>query len=333
MMECGVSVIPVTRFSRGISPIGDLRTLLTLYSIIRKGRYDIVHCHSSKAGLLGRIAAKLAGVRQIYFTAHGWGFYNRKEYGWARSLMIASEKIGATCATKVICVSERVRQDAIDSGIAKPEKLVVVKNGISWASHGSREEVRRRLGVQDDAIVFGTVARLAHQKNPLLYLEAAKSVFAGCAKARFVVVGDGPLAAECRDYVRRNKMNGTVIFTGERSPEEARELLLGFDVFVMTSRFEGLPLTIIEAMFAGLPVVASDVGGVEELVSTNENGLLFESGDLLGLLERMEYLVDNPEERLRMGRAGRDFARRFFTAERTAGEYEAIYLNDLPHRR
>jgi len=143
MNDLGIEIISVPRLKRSISITNDLRVLLQLYFIMKKGKYDIVHCHSSKAGLLGRIAAKLAGVEKIYFTAHGWGFYNQEEYGWLQRLMIFLERIAAKCSTKIICVSESGKKDAVASGISEEEKFSVIKNGIDWNVDGDRDEIRK----------------------------------------------------------------------------------------------------------------------------------------------------------------------------------------------
>jgi glycosyltransferase involved in cell wall biosynthesis len=326
MHECGATVFPLRSLRRGISPIHDLKTFLELYHLMRQGRYDIVHCHSSKAGLLGRIAARLAGTKAIYFTAHGWGLYNHQEYGWAKRIMMASEKVAAKCSHKIVCVCESAKQDAIKWGIARPDRFVVVKNGASRSPHTDREGVRRCLNLGRDAVVLGMVGRLAYPKEPLMLLAAARRLIPKFRKAKFVLVGGGPLADVCADYVAKNRLEGNVLLLGEKPPEEARTLLLGFDAFVLASRFEGMPLTIIEAMFAGLPVVASNVGGVGELVQDGRNGLLFDSDDEDELVGKIEHLIRNPAERLRMGRAGQAMAELQFTAERMARQYEELYI-------
>jgi glycosyltransferase involved in cell wall biosynthesis len=332
MHECGARVFPLRSLRRGISPVRDLKTLLELYHLIRRGHYDIVHCHSSKAGLLGRVAARLAGVKTIYFTAHGWGFYNRQEYGWAQWVMRACERIGARCSDKIICVSQSAREDAMRWGIAGPNKLVVVPNGIDLASRAERRQVRRRLGISDDAVVLGMVARLAYPKDPLMFLHAAKKICASFKHVTFVLAGGGPLADRCVQYVKENRLGDRVLLLGETPPADVRDFLLGFDAFVLASKFEGLPLTIIEAMFAGLPVIASNVGGVGELVRDGRNGLLFDSDDEDELTAKIQHLIRNPEERLRMGREGRAIAHGEFTAERMTRQYEDLYLKGCTGR-
>ncbi len=329
MRESGATVFPLRSLKRGISPLNDLRALLALYLLVRRGNYDIVHCHSSKGGLLGRIAARLAGVKRIYFTAHGWGCYNQQEYGWAKRIMKVCERIGARCSDKVICVSESAKRDAIGWGIAEPDKFIVIRNGVSWLPQTSREQARRTLGFTDDQVVLGMVGRLAYPKHPIMFLQAAKRIQASLPQAVFVLVGGGPLEDECRKYVRDNGLDGKALLLGEQSPAKTRNLLPGFDAFVLASRFEGLPLTIIEAMFAGLPVVASDVGGVKELVQNDRNGFLFAADEMDELTRKIEYLIHNRDERLRMGREGQRIAQLHFSAERMTHQYESLYLRGV----
>ena len=135
------------------------------------------------------------------------------------------------------------------------------------------------------------------------------------------------------EYVRDNGLDQKVHLLGEQSPAETRNLLLGFDAFVLASRFEGLPLTIIEAMFAGLPVVASDVGGVKELVQNDRNGLLFAADDVDELTRKIVYLINNRDERLRMGCEGQRIAQLHFSAERMTRQYESLYLRGVPEEK
>ena len=327
MKELGVPIVPVTCLKRNISVVDDIMALFQLYSVMKKGQYDVVHCHSSKAGFLGRIAAKLAGVKKIYFTAHGWSFYNHEEYGWAQQLIILLERIAAKCSTKIICVSEKTREDAIARKIARPEKFLVVKNGIDWNVNGDRAHIRGDLGIDKGATVFGMVGRLAHPKDPLMFLTAAKELNSNCPQVRFVLVGGGPLFKDCAHFVKENRLTETVLLLGEKSPKETRQIISSLDVFILTSRFEGLPLTIIEAMFAGLPIIASNVGGIPELVADGRNGFLVTPGNSTQLTEKMRILAETSDLRNEMGKNSREIAKRDFSLRRMTNGYEQIYLS------
>jgi len=326
MKELGIRVIPISSLKREISIFNDFKTLFCLYFIIKRRHYDIVHCHTTKAGFLGRIAAKLAATKKIYFTVHGWGFYNREEYGWAEKLLIFLEKIAAKYSTKIICVSENDKKEGIKNRITKGDKFLVIKNGIEWKVKGNREEARKKLRVKGNEIVFGMIGRLAYPKNPLMFLSAGKEILRKYPKTKFILIGGGSLFKECKNFIKENRLENNIFLLGEKSPEETRELLLSFDVFVLTSRFEGLPLTIIEAMFAGLPVIATNVGGVGELVVNGQNGFLINPDSLEELVQKMIYFIENPERRRNMGEKGQKIAKENYTLDKMIKSYENLYL-------
>lgn len=341
LKEQGIAVLEIPSLGREISPWRDLKTFIALYRLIKKGKYDIVHCHSTKAGFLGRIAAKFAGVKKIYFTAHGWGFYNQEEYGKINWLFVLAEKIAAKFSTKIICVSEKGKEDALKLKIAPENKFLVIKNGIDFTpleisgqknSEGKNRKLfltgftlgPSRQKLEGDQIVIGMVARPAYPKDPLMFLRAAKEIKNRLPQTKFVLVGAGILISECQDFVSENKLD-SVMLLGEKTPEETRRLLLSFDIFVLCSKFEGLPITIIEAMFAGLPIIASNVGGIGELVKDGRNGFLIGKENPAQLAEKIIYLIKNPQERIRMGQNSLAIAQANFTLEKMLRDYEKLY--------
>ncbi len=321
LKEEGVSVYEIPTLKRNISIHNDLKALFTLYKLTKKGGYDVVHCHSTKAGLLGRFAAWFAGVKKIFFTVHGWSFYNTGEYGHLHKLLIFLEKIAANVSTKIICVSENDRREGIKNKIAPPEKFVVIHNGISRNSI-NKGKLRGEIDVEEKDIVFGMVARLAYPKNPMLFLEAAKIVSARYSNVKFVLVGDGPYYRECSEFIWRNGLSNAFLL-GFR--DNAQDIISDFDVFVLSSRFEGLPITIIEAMFAGLPVIATKVGGVGELVEHGRNGFLVDKEDANELASYMEYFIRHPEKIKEMGNESYAKAINNFTVERMVEQYKVLY--------
>lgn len=327
LKEKKIKVYEVPYFQREISLINDIKTFFSLYRIIKKGHYSIVHCHSTKAGILGRIAAKLAGVKKIYFTVHGWGFYNQEEYDWAQKLLIFLERIAAKCSTKIICVSENDKKEGIKRKIAKEDKFLVIKNGIRWEIKGSREGARKKLKIRENELIFGMVGRFAYPKNPILFLKAAKEMIKNYSRTKFTLIGGGPLLKECQNFVKENKLENNIFLLGKKIPEETWEILLGFDIFVLASKFEGLPLTIIEAMFTGLPVIATNVGGVNELVKNNKNGFLIKPNSIKELIQKMIYFIEHSIERKKMGGNGQKIAKENFTLDKMVESYEKLYEN------
>ncbi len=326
-LEQRVKVIEISSLRREISPWHDLKAFWKLYWLIKKNKFDIVHCHSSKAGILGRLAAWLAGVPKIFFTAHGW-VLNEYQHWSGRLCYTWIERLAGTVSTKVVCVSEYDLLKARNLKIAADDKLVVFYNGLP-EPETQEGLLRNELGIKKNDLVIGTVARLAPQKDPLFLLKVAEGMICrqnctGAGRLYFVLIGDGPLRPECENFINSKGLSGRVFLLGTR--EEAAKLVQDFDIFVLFSRWEGLPLTIIEAMMASRPVVASAVGGVGELVVPGETGLLIEQLDVNEAEKALLHLIYDPGKRLAMGQAGRKRACRLFNINQMVDQYRELYL-------
>lgn len=327
----GVKLVEISGLRRDISPVNDIKTLYKLYLLMKKNNFDIVHCHSSKAGILGRLAAWLAGVPKILFTAHGWGI-NEYQSRVVRYFYTWIERLAGAVSSKVVCVSKSDLAKARSLKLVNNNKLCVIYNGLPEIKirEGS---LRRELNLTEKDIIIGTVARLAPQKHPLFLLETAKRMIncdnKGTCKGRlyFVIIGDGPLRSECKRYISMNDLKGHVFLLGTR--EEAAVLVQDFDIFVLFSRWEGLPLTIIEAMMAGRPVVANAVGGVGELVVHQETGMLINKLDASEAEKALLNLISNPERRLSIGYSGRQRALNLFNIDQMVEEYKKLYLSSI----
>ena len=325
LKKSGIKVHQINSLKRDFSPIQDLKCLFQLYSLIRRGKYQIVHCHSTKAGILGRIAAWLARVPRIYFTVHGWGFYNEQEYGWAQRILILAERLCARFSTKIICVSENDLKQGLARKIARAGKFTLIRNGVAMENLNRTGSLRREINATDEEVVFGMVARLHYPKDPILYLKAAKMVLKSNGGCHFVLIGDGSLYDECLEFVSKSGLESRVHVLGFR--KNARFLYSDFDVFVLSSLFEGLPLTVIEAMFAGLPVVASNVGGIPELVSDGRNGFLTIPGSPEDLAQKMLLLAKDDYLRRKMGGESSIIAKSQFALETMISQYRDLYLS------
>ena len=319
LREEGVRAVEVPELARNLNPWRDLRAFYKLYSWMRRERFDLVHTHSTKAGLLGRVAARLAAVPVVLFTAHGWAFAEGRAY-WKRRLLAHAERLAARVTAKIICVSEHDRELALRWRVAKPGQLLVVHNGIDphsfLAADGSPVREELRLG-KDPVVTF--VGRLAPPKDPLTLLEAIRILPEG----RVLLIGDGELRPQIERFVQERSLPGRVVMAGFRS--DIPEVLAASDVFVLSSRWEGLPLTVIEAMMAGLPVVAARVGGIPELVEDGETGFLVPPSDPEALAEALQRLLEDEGLRRRMGEAGREKALRGFTLERMLAQIQRVY--------
>ena len=310
---------------REINPLKDLLALFRLTRFIRRGRYTIVHTHSSKAGILGRWAAFLAGTPVIVHTVHGWGHHDR-QYPLVRRSYILLERVTQRITDKLIVVSPRNIEKGLADGIGTPEKYITIRSGIELdrfrRPSRSREDVRAELGIPVDSAVVGTVTRLSRQKAPLDFLDAAAHVAAQQPNVHFVIVGDGPLRADVEAQVVTLKLTERIHLTGLR--RDVPDLLHSFDIFALSSLWEGLPRVLPQAMAAGLPIVATAVDGNAEAVTDGINGLLTPPGDPQAMAAALLRLLNDPFLRRKMGEAGRTRAEEF-SARKMVGDIEVLY--------
>ena len=329
----GVPLLIEPSLVREVDPPRDLLALWRLYRFMRAGKYDVVHMHSSKAGILGRVAARLAGVRAVVHTAHGWPF-TRQQSGLGRQLDIALEKMCAPLCDTIVVVAEPDRVDGLRLGVGRPEQYRLIRSGIEIEGYRdvalSRAEARRRIGVPDDAFVIGTVGRLSPQKAPLDLLTAFVPVAAERPETHLVFVGDGPLRGDVEARAAAAGLTRRVHLLGLR--RDVADLQRAFDVFALASRWEGLPRVFPQAMAAGLPIVATRVAGAPDAVVPDETGWLVEVGDTEGLANRLRTLAEDPALARRMGQAG--LARvEEFSARRMVDQLAGLYQElTLRHR-
>lgn len=300
--QAGHEVVLLPHLRSEIAPFDDRRALADLRAGLEG--FDVVHTHSSKAGALGRTAAHRLGVSRIVHTFHGFPFHQFQS--WVRrTAYIKIERSVGRYTDVFLAVGSAVAAEAITRRIAPPERVRTIGVGVAKALKApgahDRAEARRLLGVPPGMHVVGTVGRLAFQKAPEDFVTALAML--GRGDVFGVWIGAGPLHAEIERLAARRGLSGRMLFTGERQDVEA--LLPGLDVFAMASRYEGLPCAIVEAMGAGLPVVATAVNAVPDVVVAGETGLLVPPGapDLLG--RAVGYLLDHPAEAARLGATGR----------------------------
>lgn len=317
----GVSVYPNPYFVRRVQPCNDIRGVLVVWKTIRNFRPDLVTAHSTKAGFAARFCCALLGVKSVVFTAHGWAFTDGKK-PWKRQLLAFAERVAAKATAKIICVSEHDRDLALRFKVGRPEQLVVVHNGIdpSPILGKDRRTIRSMFGLNSVPTVT-MVGRLVPQKDPLTLLRACALV---AGEFNILLVGDGSLRSGLERFVSRgDKLKRRVRFLGER--EDIGQILAASDIFVLSSRWEGLPIAVIEAMLVGLPVVATNVGGMRELVNDGVTGILVPPGEPERLAVALERLLGDEALRRKMGEAGRRKALAGFTVDRMLRDTEAVY--------
>ncbi|MGA2183678.1 MAG: glycosyltransferase family 4 protein [Bryobacteraceae bacterium] len=284
-----------------MNPWRDARALLECHRLIRAVRPDIVHTHTSKAGVIGRAAAHLAGVPSV-FTAHTWCFAEATSWKW-KAVGIPLEWMAARCASRIITVSDANRTLALRHHITGPEKLVTVHNGIADCPHRARPA----SGAPPRIVM---VARFSEQKAQSLLIDAVAGIR---QPFHLLLVGDGPARPAVEAQVEQHGLGHRVEFAGNRL--DVPEILAASHIFALFTKWEGFPISILEAMRAGLPVVASDVNGVREAVSDGSTGFAVPPGDVAAFRQRLELLLQDASLRERMGAA----SRRRFVQEFTVG--------------
>lgn len=271
-------IIPCPAFTRDIHLKNDVATYQFLSQQIKKIQPDIVHCHSSKAGALGRIAAKRNQVNQIFYTPHAYSFLSPEFKQPKKNSFIWIERLLSRYATsKTFNVSEEERAAGINLNLDRPTKFAVIHNGLPEITLPSKKEVKESLGLTESAILIGNNARLSFQKDPFLFMEIAKAVIQQNKNYYFVWAGDGPLFEEIKTFLIKNNLTKNVHLLGERTDSE--RIVAGYDKYLMTSRYEGLPYSLIEAIRAGVPIIGRKVAGVEDIITNTNGGCLLDTKD------------------------------------------------------
>lgn len=305
----GVKHIPIPSLVRRIDLARDLSAFFSLWRLAIREKPTIVHTHTSKAGLLGRCAAKLAGVPIIVHTPHGHVFYGH--FGpLASRFFLLVEKILAFITDRMIALTESEREDYITFAVSNPKKIITIHSGVEVDHYMNAEvnveEKKKTLGLDPKVLVIGTVGWLLPIKGPMYLLGAMERVWLSHPDIQLIFVGKGDLENELRKKASQIGVKKRVKFLGWR--DDIPEIMHILDIFVLPSLNEGMGRVLIEAMAAGKPIIASNVGGIPDLVIQGENGLLVPVKDIEALAEAIEYLLENPRERIEMGEKGRKMA-------------------------
>jgi glycosyltransferase involved in cell wall biosynthesis len=302
--KAGLGTVELRGFREVLAP-ADLSVLIQLIRLIRRERFTIVHTHSAKGGFLGRLAAWLCRTPVVVHTFHGFSVHNYMRRSRRRVYLLLDRAV-RRMAHEYYAVSPRVAQQAVQLRFARPGSVSVVPSAVELDdiphSPGERARARDALGVPPDAPLVGTVGRIDFAKAPLDFVRMAAEVARTHPGARFVVVGDGPMQADAEQEARR--LSVPVRFTGFR--DDAPRIASGFDVFVISSLYEGLGRALTEALASGRPVVATAVNGVPDLVEAGSTGLLAPPARPAALADCVRWLLDHPAEARRMGQQGRE---------------------------
>ena len=317
--------------SRNLTPLADLVSLWRLYRTMRRERFTIVHTHTPKAGLLGQLAARLAGVPIVVNTVHGFYFHEHMS-ARARRFYITMERVAAWCSHLILSQNAEDIQTALKEGICKPDKIRFLGNGIDLTQFDPSIERGEIPGISPDAPVVGFVGRLAARRKGFLdFLAAARQIAAQLPQVRFLIAGNAdagkPDAVEpsvAADYGIADRC----VFLGQRPNAELPPLYKRMNVLVLPSLFEGVPRVVMEAAAMGTPCVVTDVKGNREAVTHDRNGLLVPFGDVPALASAILRILTEPDTAQRMSAEARRIAAERFDErlvfEKVKAEYRSL---------
>ena len=324
----------VPELVRPVRPWLDLRALFALTRIFRAQRPNIVHTHSGKAGVLGRLAARRAQVPIILHTLHGPSF-GPFQSAPANFVFTAAERIAARCTDHFVTVADAMRDQYLAAGIGRPEQYTRIFSGFDLAPFLTSQNdsvLRAQLGIAPGDFVVGKIARLFELKGHDDLFAAAPELVRRCPQMKFLLVGDGAWRGRFEQMARDLGLQKHFIFTGLVPPSEVPRYVGVMDALVHLSRREGLPRALPQAMAAAKPVVAFDCDGAREVCLDGETGFLLKPGDLSGLSQSLERLASDAALRQRLGQRGQEFVKERFPTERMVEELFALYENLLRER-
>ncbi|MDD4588559.1 MAG: glycosyltransferase family 4 protein [Heliobacteriaceae bacterium] len=302
----------------------DVFCLWQVFQVVRRLNPEIVHTHGVRANLVGRLAAKMAGVRHTVTTVHSVLAHDYPD-NTARWLNYRMERLTAGLTERFIAVADFLKKSLCAQGIPA-EQIVVIPNGIDLAKFEAgegRQAVRMELGIAPDAPLVGMVGRFHPVKGHKFLVAAAQEIVKLNPAVRFLLVGDGIIRAEIENDIKERHLEPYFVFTGFR--DDIAAIYRALDILALPSLSEGLSLTLMESMYCGCPAVASAVGGNPEIIVDGKTGLLVPPGDSLGLAAALLRLVENPGEAQRLGEAARKTIEERFTVKRMAERTQVVY--------
>lgn len=331
----GVEVVVIPALCREIRPFKDLRALVMLVRLLSRLRPTVVHTHSSKAGIIGRWAAWLAGIPLIIHTIHGYGI-TPTQPAWFRRLLVALERFTGLVTTHWVAVAKADIEAGLRWRFFSRDKVALIRPGIdprpfqATLSQVDRDQLRAELGVGREELLVGTVACLKPQKGPQDFVSVATLVCSRIASARFVFVGDGELRHAVEEQIKNARLENLVRIVGWR--RDVAALMQALDAFLLTSHWEGLPRVLLEARTSRLPVVATRVGGAAEAIVEGCHGWLCEPGDVQSLADRVCQILTDRDHRETLSRNGGILPSEFDIYEMVK-QYEQLYAGLLSNRK
>lgn len=329
LRERGFEVV-VVPMSRRISPFVDLAAVWRIYRFLRTAKVDLLRAQTAKAGMIARLAARLARVPHVVYTAHAWSFHDLLPL-WKQRLYAALERAASRFCDVILVDSEVVRRRGLAFNVAPPEKIRVIPMGIDVDRFSPekvallRDDMRQSLRIAADAPVIGAAARFVPDKGLECFVEAAASIVKEQPECVFVMVGDGPLRPLLERMIAERNLQASFRLVGMQS--EMVPYYAVMDVFMLPSLREGFGVAYAEAMSCGLPVIATNIAPMTDIILGGENGLFAEPNDAEGFARAALQLVGSPELRRRMGASARQRVVSAFSVSLMIAEHAALFAS------
>ncbi|MGG1593054.1 glycosyltransferase family 4 protein [Terribacillus saccharophilus] len=322
LKKLGVKFHPVKKFNREIT-VYDIKALYEITKEIKAIKPDIIHCHSSKAGALGRLAGKLAGVNKIIYTPHAYMTQDEDLSMLKKKLFNGIEKILLNFTKYTINVSNGEKDFAIKTGIGNQKKNVVIYNGARLITSLDKKKIMNELSLKPNDYVIGYVARLEEQKDPIEFVNIAREVVHEFPHCKFIFLGDGSLKAKIESFIKENRLEKNVILLGYK--QNVSDYLGVFNLYLTTAKYEGMPYSLIEALQYKLPIIGTDVTGNNEVIKHMSNGFLYERGENTRAIDYIKKIIMNKEMYSCMSNESYKLFLENFTLEKMIRETENLY--------
>ncbi|MDD3954720.1 MAG: glycosyltransferase family 4 protein [Lentisphaeria bacterium] len=327
----GMKLLEIPELIRAINPVKDFLAYRKLVKIFREQKFDVVHTHASKAGILGRLAADKAKIPFIVHTVHGQAFHPYQA-AWKNGLYIALEKLAARHCHKIYAVAQAMIDQAVEARVAPRRKYRVVYSGMDLQAFMNARpdpELRQKLGIPEGAPVVGKIARIFELKGYETLVDAAPAIVEAVPDVRFLLVGDGILRPAIEQRISQLGLQEHFVFAGLVPPQEVCRYTALMDVLAHLSLREGLPRTAVQALASSVPVVAYPLDGTPEVVLDGITGCLCEPENTSEVAERIISLLKDPALRLKMGQNGQQLVRKLFDWHLMADILEQEYFQGL----
>lgn len=330
LKRLGTNITTIDQLKRALNPINDLWAFLRLYLLFYQEKFDIVHTHTAKAGVLGRIAARLAGTSAIVHTPHGHNFYGYFS-PFISKIVVILERFIAYFTDRIIALTELEKKDFVIFKVIQPEKITVINSGLELDNYRKIivdvQNKRGELQIEQNEVIVGMIGRLEPVKGLQYLIAAAKLVIEKFSNVKFLIVGEGSLRNKLESQCKKLDIFDKFIFTGWR--EDIPQILSILDILVLPSLNEAVGRILIEAGACGKPVVATDVGGIPEVVKDNQTGILVPPKDAHGLAHAIISLLEDERKRQSMGEAAKNWVDDKFSVERMVNKVSHLYQESM----